>query len=614
MEHNGQSSTPKTSEGTRKKRYKHAARKNKVKPGQNSTLDSDESNEEPYSVHELYRAEYQARHAQNPTEEDQSEQNEDAQQNQQQQNFQPPTEEDQNNDEQNQNANKEHAEHNQQSQSQEEAQNKDKSPTVKNKKWKRKKTEELFYADRVRHKGIKLVERQCPYFKGWTQEKLRERQTIDVYGGPFGLGLIMKPLRELPSCNEQTATENAKGNDKGKDVPNPSWDDWNAHQNDDILWDEWEKAQRQSVANETNDRENVHDTEQHIQVEEQDDHGQASGEKLDLLSFVDSAKINAQNTDLFETEMKDPIKQIFLCNDFFCLRDDMQSLNIGKHIETMVVDTWAIVLNDAEKFKSDESPLRLLFTIGCVNATLDEKKTLGTTYKLFAENVDSMLIQCNRTKLDLIDMEFFPICAFDHYYLIVYHLRNWTYEIIDNIDRSKMDPKKCYSEKPKILHSHFVKYLHAKGHVGISGKVKKMKPTYLNMPWQTRNNSIDCGVFLMRHMESYKGDLKSWTTGLNVEKDGQDHQLIKLRIKYNNAILSSQLNQKKKEILRQGKELYIEAASKKLVNLVINSSQQSQEERPTNTIAAKSQNKKKVTFAKNLITPFDEVSDPPKDV
>ncbi|WOG86448.1 hypothetical protein DCAR_0205654 [Daucus carota subsp. sativus] len=542
------------------------------------------------------------------------------------------------------------------------------------------------------------------FFQRLDTGKIRERQAIDVYGGPFGLGLIMKPLRELPSRNEQTATENAKGNDKGKDVPNPAWDDWNAHQNNDILWEEWEKAQRQSVANETNDRENVHDTEQHIQVEEQDDHGQTSGEKdvveslrsmanelidtklmfdtelnlalakdptneqlfdikntvftvfhelgteqttytgppeqttntrppeqttnthppkqttntlppaqttfsrpaqestdssppeentnteefqdcyeeedfqltiedveqLDLLSFVDSAKINAQKTDLFETdtvgdiypsfslglddeedipqitpkpalrekstralkisrfgkspfiervidihskitnqefgvwrymtEIKDPIEQIFLRNDFFCIREDMQSLNIGKHIETMFVDTWAIVLNDAEKFKSNDSPLRLFFTIGCVNATLDEKKSLGTTYKLFAENVDSMLIQCNRTKLDLIDM------------------------------------------------------------------------------------------------------------------DGQDHQLIKPRIKYNNAILSSQLNQKKKEILRQVKELYIEAASKKLVNLVINSSQHSQEERRTSTIAAKSQNKKKVTFAKNLITPFDEVSDPPKDV
>ena len=66
---------------------------------------------------------------------------------------------------------------------------------------------QLFYADQVRHKGIKLVERQCPSFKGWTQEKLRERQAIDVYGGPFRFGLIMKPLRDLPSSQEQTATE-----------------------------------------------------------------------------------------------------------------------------------------------------------------------------------------------------------------------------------------------------------------------------------------------------------------------------------------------------------------------------------------------------------------------
>ncbi|KAL1815781.1 hypothetical protein ACET3Z_018355 [Daucus carota] len=586
MEDDQQNSTPTTSEESRKKRYKHAAKKNKVKPGQKSTPDSDESNEETYSIHELYRAEFQATHAQN-----QSEQTEDARQTEDQTegNFQPPTEENQHED---QTMDEEHAEENQQSQSQEEAQNKDKSPTAKNKKWKRKKTEEeeaqpkakrpnfhlptkkdanekyvLFYADRVRHKGIKLVERQCPSFKGWTQEKLRERQAIDVYGGPFRFGLIMKPLRDLPSSQEQTATENAKGNDKGKDVPNPPLDDWNSHQNDDDLWEEWERAQRQSVQNETNDREDVRDTEQHIQVEQQHDDGQASSEKLtiedveqlDLLSFVDSANINAQQTDLFETdtvgeiypffslgiddeedippitpkptlrekssralkigrygkspfiervidihskitnqefgvwrymtEIKDPMEQIFLCNDFFSLREDMQSLNIGKHIETMVVDTWAIVLNDAEKFKSDDSPLRLFFTIGCVNATLDEKKTLATTYKLFAENVDSMLIHCNRTKLDLIDMAFFPICAFEHYYLIVYHLKNWTYEIIDNIDRSKIDPKKCYGEKPKIL-----------------------------------------------------------------------------------------------------------------------------EERPTSTIAAKSQNKKKVTFAKNLITPFDEVGDPPKDV
>ena len=41
MEDDQQNSTPTTSEGSRKKRYKHAAKKNKVKPGQKSTPDSD---------------------------------------------------------------------------------------------------------------------------------------------------------------------------------------------------------------------------------------------------------------------------------------------------------------------------------------------------------------------------------------------------------------------------------------------------------------------------------------------------------------------------------------------------------------------------------------------
>lgn len=44
----------------------------------------------------------------------------------------------------------------------------------------------------------------------------------------------------------------------------------------------------------------------------------------------------------------------------------MQTLRIGKNLATSVVDTWALILNDAEKFKSDDSPLRLFCTIGCV--------------------------------------------------------------------------------------------------------------------------------------------------------------------------------------------------------------------------------------------------------
>lgn len=32
------------------------------------------------------------------------------------------------------------------------------------------------------------------------------------------------------------------------------------------------------------------------------------------------------------------------------------------------------------------------------------------------------------------------------------------------------------------------------------------------MPWKTLTNYKDCGIFLMRHMETYKGDVKHWVT------------------------------------------------------------------------------------------------------
>ena len=37
------------------------------------------------------------------------------------------------------------------------------------------------------------------------------------------------------------------------------------------------------------------------------------------------------------------------------------------------------------------------------------------------------------------------------------------------------------------------------------------------MPWQTSCNSTDCGIFVMRHMETFKGDPKKWDSGLAEE-------------------------------------------------------------------------------------------------
>ena len=49
------------------------------------------------------------------------------------------------------------------------------------------------------HRGEKLVERQFPSYKGWTEDLLKYRQQTEVIDGRFGTGSILPPLRDVLS-------------------------------------------------------------------------------------------------------------------------------------------------------------------------------------------------------------------------------------------------------------------------------------------------------------------------------------------------------------------------------------------------------------------------------
>nr|XP_017226119.1 PREDICTED: uncharacterized protein LOC108202234 [Daucus carota subsp. sativus] len=127
------------------------------------------------------------------------------------------------------------------------------------------------------------------------------------------------------------------------------------------------------------------------------------------------------------------------------------------------------------------------------------------------------------------------------------------------------------------------------------------------MPWQTSWNSTDCGIFVMRHMETFKGDPKKWDSGLAEEGIIQDHQLRRLRIKYNTAILSSGLNAFQKGIVDEAAKLAEKAATYKDFKVA------AFEKNPTvpksilkNTSTSA---KKKVIFATNLNTIFEAAAE-----
>lgn len=64
--------------------------------------------------------------------------------------------------------------------------------------------------------------------------------------------------------------------------------------------------------------------------------------------------------------------------------------------------------------------------------------------------------------------------------------------------------------KPSLQKENFVKYMMNVSEVK-ARHLLNVEITRLQMKWRTTNNSIDCGIFAMRHMETYKGNgVRSW--------------------------------------------------------------------------------------------------------
>lgn len=97
----------------------------------------------------------------------------------------------------------------------------------------------------------------------------------------------------------------------------------------------------------------------------------------------------------------------------------------------------------------------------------------------------------------------------------------------------------------------FCRYLRLVKHPAPS-VLEYAKVTPIQTTWQTNNNVVDCGVFLMRHMETFDGTTDGkWSCGFVEESAEQDRQLHRLRRKYATKILTSEENTLKAKVLEE---------------------------------------------------------------
>lgn len=99
----------------------------------------------------------------------------------------------------------------------------------------------------------------------------------------------------------------------------------------------------------------------------------------------------------------------------------------------------------------------------------------------------------------------------------------------------------------------FFMYLNEISHpkVDIISNVKVL-PKRLEMAWRTVDNKCDCGVFAMRHMETYAGQpISKWKPGFPKEGLAQENMLEKLRSRYASRMLTSEINELREDVLKK---------------------------------------------------------------
>ncbi|KVH92067.1 hypothetical protein Ccrd_005902 [Cynara cardunculus var. scolymus] len=230
-------------------------------------------------------------------------------------------------------------------------------------------------------------------------------------------------------------------------------------------------------------------------------------------------------------------------------RQAMQSLATQSVVCQEVMDGWSIVLNRYERLRSDDSPRRYFFpTDVSMNHTMREQ-TLDVhhRYKVFKNNI-SCWTNNDRELISMrnLDMVFFPIVEDSLYYLIVFNLKRPS--IIDSKYRDG-NIYEIYGHSTVVLQDMMILHLMREGHD--AGKVyAEMDQEQISTRWQSHETSVDCGVIMMRNMETYFGaDGGKWESGLYKESTKQKRQLRDLRSKYCSKIILSEENIRKMAII-----------------------------------------------------------------
>ncbi|XP_020250941.1 uncharacterized protein LOC109828330, partial [Asparagus officinalis] len=153
-----------------------------------------------------------------------------------------------------------------------------------------------------------------------------------------------------------------------------------------------------------------------------------------------------------DSDEEEDFEVVFKWRQIECFLLAFKTFLPDEDIEANLISIWSNILNNREKMKSENSPLRFFCNVETTfcNIHKTDEANDELRYSRFASRMDEQLALYPHMKFNEIDMVFFPINAFEHFYIVCYGLKNPSMELIDN-SKNCPDYKEKYQGRPEGL-------------------------------------------------------------------------------------------------------------------------------------------------------------------
>ncbi|KAL3633434.1 hypothetical protein CASFOL_022196 [Castilleja foliolosa] len=226
---------------------------------------------------------------------------------------------------------------------------------------------------------------------------------------------------------------------------------------------------------------------------------------------------------------------------YFISIDAIATLNDGRFVSTAVIDAWALMLNKRGGsncfYMNTQHSLYLHNLVNGVQGELDFAKKVRGCWDQWVKNMGDL---ANWVSFDFI---FIPIWIAEHFFAVVVNLVEQKVQNLDNMMHSKLK-NALYANIQKTVKSQMAIFLEEKEHPK-AGDIEQYVVEDVRFAWKgCAGANGDCGIFLMNHMEFFRGHPYE-NPSLKNRADRRS-----LRAKYCATLLLSDVNDMKNQLER----------------------------------------------------------------